>query len=330
MDNQTNKQYILNIEDIKNEGLVGTIYGLDEFEYVRFNPLTIFTNSPIITTPNYETNNDECIENIIFYPNDNYIASKSKYYYLKHLIESSIDNSIINKSELLDIMNLEFLRTYCVVNFKMYYLYKINEDRLTDDEKYNINVEQKYKTLDIFQVNPKTIDLNINDLSNIRIEEIEYNFNGIQYRCNNREDLIFCIFHYLVINKYKFNVCKHCEKLFATKNLKQEYCPRNSEYNNFTHLNCEQAVRNITQDIQRKYRQCFKYMDSKMIKEFNDSDDLRERLSEKKKSEYLDSFTNKYSDLKKQLKESPNIENIDLCYKLFNKEILYKNFKKLL
>lgn len=49
----------------------------------------------------------------------------------------------------------------------------------------------------------------------------------------------------------------HCNTLFATISEKTKYCKQKSPYPNYTHLNREQAVRNISQQIKRKYKKIY-------------------------------------------------------------------------
>ena len=72
------------------------------------------------------------------------------------------------------------------------------------------------------------------------------------YTCYSMEDIIFSVFHFLVLMDYKFNMCHHCLKFFATTTLKRKYCNRKSPYPKYEHLPCEEAVRNIKQLLARK------------------------------------------------------------------------------
>ena len=52
------------------------------------------------------------------------------------------------------------------------------------------------------------------------------------------------------MNKYtKIRKCNHCGKLYYYNHEKQIYCKRKSPYENYTHLECEQAVRNIKKKL---------------------------------------------------------------------------------
>jgi|GEM_PF-5291662 len=84
------------------------------------------------------------------------------------------------------------------------------------------------------------------------------------YRCNNINQVVFSILHYYVLHKYKITTCKHCKNIFATTNLKNEYCNRNSPYKSkyikqykekgYDRLNCKLAVDNIKQQLQNRWK----------------------------------------------------------------------------
>lgn len=77
------------------------------------------------------------------------------------------------------------------------------------------------------------------------------------YTCYSVRDVIFSIFHYLIIHDYKFSQCEHCERYYATLNLKQRYCKRTSPISDFSHLECEQAVRNMKQKLSRRKKSVY-------------------------------------------------------------------------
>ncbi len=72
------------------------------------------------------------------------------------------------------------------------------------------------------------------------------------YDCHSISDLVYAILHFLTFGKYKFSRCPHCGRYFATNTYKQKFCYRGSIYPGYEHCSCEQAVRNILQDLRRK------------------------------------------------------------------------------
>jgi len=86
----------------------------------------------------------------------------------------------------------------------------------------------------------------------------EDNAHLFSYTCSNVQDIIYSVLHYLILQNYKFRKCGHCGKYFATKSDKTIYCKRKSPYKgygrftSFENIECEQAVRNIRQEIRRE------------------------------------------------------------------------------
>lgn len=84
--------------------------------------------------------------------------------------------------------------------------------------------------------------------------------------CENLICIVLSVIRYLSINKYKFMLCAHCGKPFCvpicheTSNTK--YCKRLSpcvlsDKLSYTHLPCEQAVRNIQQQLGRMRKRIY-------------------------------------------------------------------------
>jgi hypothetical protein len=89
--------------------------------------------------------------------------------------------------------------------------------------------------------------------------------NTYLYSCKNVSELVFSIFHYLVSNEYKFTACKHCGKSFATRNLKFEYCTRNSPFEAYERFDCHTACK----DIKKKFRRHQEEIDKNINKRIN-------------------------------------------------------------
>lgn len=78
------------------------------------------------------------------------------------------------------------------------------------------------------------------------------------YTCPSMRDVPFSIMHYLFLNDYKIRKCEHCGKYFATKNLKQKYCPRMSPYKGFECQPCGKAVDHILKRIKKRRKAVYK------------------------------------------------------------------------
>lgn len=102
------------------------------------------------------------------------------------------------------------------------------------------------------------------DISEFTYKPLQYGFSKINaifendnkiphryiYNCSNLTDVLYSILHYLVLHNYtKIRKCNHCGKLYYYNHSNQRYCNRKSPYEDYTHLECEQAVRNIKQRL---------------------------------------------------------------------------------
>lgn len=124
------------------------------------------------------------------------------------------------------------------------------------------------------------------------------------YDCPNDSDEIFyytiTLAREAVLHKLKITYCLHCGKLFFTDTFKKKYCHRNSPIKNYTHLNCEQASKNIKQQLRRQKKNIYNHL-------YNYNPD------------YVDEFlvsSDKYYD---NLKLCPSKENISACQKFCDK-----------
>lgn len=113
----------------------------------------------------------------------------------------------------------------------------------------------------------KSIDLSLHSLEEFRIRKniqvVAFPIDrfdrekGIEFRdVGGLMDIFYGLLYYYTYQGYKLVCCKHCEKWFATKSLKKEYCDRISPcfgeiISGKEPLKCEQAVRNILQKCGR-------------------------------------------------------------------------------
>lgn len=125
------------------------------------------------------------------------------------------------------------------------------------------------------------------------------------YDCQSLADIIYAILHFLALNKYSVNKCAHCGRYFLTKSYKTKYCPRNSPYPNFEHLPCEQAVKNIKQDINRK------------------ASTIYCNLQNNYPQDVLELFYKEYCAEYKLFRNEPSVAHINACYKVVDRERWY-------
>ena len=89
---------------------------------------------------------------------------------------------------------------------------------------------------------------------------------ALMCNCENLVCVVLSVVRYLAVNNYKFLLCAHCGKPFCVpisrKTSRVKFCKRNSScvlapHLNYTHLTCEQAVRNIRQQLSRMKKRLY-------------------------------------------------------------------------
>ena len=113
--------------------------------------------------------------------------------------------------------------------------------------------------------------------------------------------------HFQAICGLKYRRCMHCNTLFATISEKTKYCKQKSPYPNYTHLNCEQAVRNISQQIKRKYKKIYNNLSQN-----HSEDNMR-----------LIRFTDQFNKFSKEMRKNPTPENIVLLFDVLDSKLWY-------
>ena len=247
--------------------LHGAHFGRSIFE-VAFDPLTVLCD--LLNTVDYEDQSPYVQENYHFkadyrnhpfFRDEEYQAAIDKGFPRPHgftLFYNAVDelkvifennqNASLNRFEVykqfygLEFTNvIEFQRINPMYN-KHEFCKKHNWLKNDPDSEY------QYETLsyDKKSDNSHTMKAVLEDADN---QDVPKRFT---YVCHSLEDIIFSVWHYLILLRYKFNRCNHCGNHFATKTLKQKYCKRNSPYEAYQHLGCEQAVRNIAQKLKRR------------------------------------------------------------------------------
>lgn len=116
---------------------------------------------------------------------------------------------------------------------------------------------------------------------------LRYHFNSYQrydgsISYKNKNAIIFsdlksitqvlsAVLYYYSLHNLKLNRCEHCGRWFATTSYKNKYCTRKSLFEGYTHLNCEQAVRNIKQEINREKKRVYNRIASYSIKNYGEN-----------------------------------------------------------
>lgn len=213
----------------KDNKKIGVITGLGKF--LSFNPIIILSDiyetNGNIEVWDYKQTAKYNLQKLLHFKKEDkeqFIALNEG---IKYLIEQSyLTGSSISPS------SLELLRPYYDITLKFTPIAKVQ------------NILEGTASYPPINYDTFTIDK--------LLGEGEFLFCDYFYQCFNPSDIFFAILHFLSINNYKFNKCKHCGKYFATDNLKIEYCKNKSGYPNYQKYECGEAVKRIRQQIRRQ------------------------------------------------------------------------------
>lgn len=180
--------------------------------------------------------------------------------------------------------SVELLRPYYDISVKVNLSTKIVGDNKT-----------KYPWIDYSTISLETL-LNANaDL-----------YRDYFYQCFCPADILYSVLHFLASNNYKCSSCDHCGRHYATRNLKNKYCERHSQYPGYENKTCELAVKEIRQDIRREYGRIYN------------------NLYQNYPIELLNDFVSQYKKLEDELKKQSSVEIINKCYALLDTSKWYK------
>lgn len=222
------------------------------------------------------------------------IANREQYYKLviairKLILASYESHTVLNSS------NIDVLRLYFDISNSFTASKTIpRELRVRIDEKNTYKLPIK-----------RLPDINVNfHYSNYSLEsaltENLSSFQSYYYEGDTLADVIYSILHFQSIRGMKYCKCIHCSSFFATSSEKNKYCKQKSPYPGYIHLNCEQAIRNINQQINRKYKRIYNNLSQNHAQEKN-------KLLE---------FTDEFYQFSSVMHKEPTPENIDLVFEI--------------
>lgn len=135
---------------------------------------------------------------------------------------------------------------------------------------------------------------------NISFPIIAYGENVPIYKCGNIQSVILCVLRFFLANGYKKAKCRHCGRLYVTKNLHIKYCNRYSTYSGYERYVCKDAVKHINDSLEKR---------RKMVYER-----LRSKASEygilSKHSEIFNNYCAKCAEYKAKIKDTASIANL--------------------
>lgn len=266
---------------------------------------------------NYEFSPDSvlCDLSIFDYDKETNIKYNDKKYidevvYTGYNTEKAFNNIKISKHDDIYYYSLAQLIKKQILNMETFNIKDIEKLRIYFDIKLNYSISYKENTK-MFRKNEVKdyvpLQYGFCSIDNFLDRKNKRKENKYIYQCNNLTEVVFAVLHYLIYNGYYYiRECNHCNKLYFYNHRKVKYCSRKSPYENFSHLDCEQAVRNIKQKFTRKYNSIVETLDIY----YPDDKDL---------------FMNDYNSLKRIVDKKATIDslkNIDTF--LLN----YKKYKK--
>lgn len=133
-------------------------------------------------------------------------------------------------------------------------------------------------------------------LSNKR--EIYHDF---LYYCFSPADIIFSLLHFQALTQMKYGKCRHCKRIYATRDLRNEYCRRNSQYPHFEKYTCYEAKKEILRELTNTRHK----IHNNLL-----TNDLKDRA---------DIFKNESSEVINKAKKEPTYENFDKCFEIIDK-----------
>lgn len=289
-------KYIVEIS-MKDKELKGKLQEIkSNYNIINYNfvPTSVLCDLSIFK---YETNTDDKDITFIGYEYENAFNESIKinkhkdiYYYsfVELIKERIINNKPISLKEL-DKIKLFF---DIELDYSISYIEEVKENKFKNKKAKFDYIPLQYGFCNISKV----------------FENNKNKAHKYIYHCSNLTDVIFAILHYLTINNYSYvRKCNHCGKLYFYNHRSQIYCKRNSPYEKYTHLDCEQAVRNIKKKLSDRNKSIKVHLDNYYYHNLN---------------RYLDNWYK----LKDEVDKCSSVENLKRLEEFTSKENMRKNY----
>lgn len=190
--------------------------------------------------------------------------------------------------------------------------------KCTPDELFNIisflNDSDRWCDISkkgVRQIGEYKIDLTMQDVEIWRVRhhitksvtpldwlDIDYSQGLMIKNITSIYDVFYGLLYFYAFNRLKLVKCEHCGRWFATTTFKIKYCPRKSTFPGYTHLNCEQAVRNIMQECGR-------------IKNRIDIKAAATPSGQRRENLFVDEFFREWEPLYMSAKDKPTVKNLN-------------------
>jgi len=310
--NTLRDEVILTISNDGKGALFGNMQSGSDIDKknVEFSPITVLGD--LLTTTNY-------VEKSI-YRQDNYTLNQN---YSEHpFLQGKKIHGVLEKSYFVALVTLqdvfdkvkpltmnefEIIRQFHSLNLTHRILFREENPMYGMTDLVEKHTWIKNSTTERYQY--KTLDYRESFDEDNMLEQLFSAPYKFEYRCYRLEDIIFSVLHYLAFFKYKFAKCNHCERYYATQTYKTKYCNRKSPHEEYNHLECEQAVKDIKQLVARRKKS------------------IEEHLKVNYK-DLADDFHIKYHELRDPVKTEPTVENLNKIIQFTDKTNIKKYWYK--
>lgn len=165
---------------------------------------------------------------------------------------------------------------------------------LSDKDKINLKLKDMEEMRIMYGLDINYLPINRNNIDD-----------GIEFKnIKSIKEVIYSLLYYYAYNNLKLVKCEHCGRWFATTSLKNKYCPRKSTFSGYTKHNCEQAVRNISQELQREKKRIYNTMTT-YTTNYGD--------------EEINNFLDKCSEFRDKIKFKASVENLSDYWEFLKK-----------
>lgn len=295
-------KYIVEISK-ENKELIGKLYnkkkGTSSQETYTFCPTNLLCDLTIMSRNHY-FKNDKNLQNMGYkteyaFGKPIHIDKTENFYYYYPLAEL-IKDSILNDKKI-TIEELEKIKLFFNINLN-YSIALRERNPFYDKLKGKKNIKEfTYIPLEYGHCNIDKI------FEDNKTKSYKY-----LYKCDTLTEVIFAILHYLITNKYnRTRKCNHCEKFYFYKHSNSNYCNRKTPIKTYSHLNCEQAVKDIKQLCERRN----KIIDEKIDMEYYHN---------------LKKYRTYWKKYREKVEEKPTVENLKILAHFTSKKYIKEHY----
>ena len=155
-----------------------------------------------------------------------------------------------------------------------------------------------------YSLRPKNTEINFENIEYKQLRHyLDQNYN-IRYSCNCIADMVGALYHFYIVNGFRFAKCAYCGKYYANRTGKIIYCDRVNPYiDEFSQKSsspktCADAAKAAKRQLMRKMRRIYRKIESKHEFQLGNDTSLYESFSNE---------CGRYQDLIKQEASADNL-----------------------